>query len=267
MTLLYLLLSFSASTIGAISGIGGGIIMKPLLDLFNNLDAASINFLSGCTVFSMSCVALSKSLWQKQEIQFKESSILASGSMIGGFIGKHLFHLLLGLFSTPLKAKLIQSIFLLIITLAVQLYFSGNCQNVPREHIRNNMTVTFSVGLLLGSVSVFLGIGGGPLNLAVLSICFALPQKDIALNSIYIIFFSQLSGLVSIFLQHNLPEIPYNLIIVMILGGITGGYAGTNLRLRLSPLQSKRLFNYILLFILLINVYNTFHFFTLTFFK
>lgn len=41
-------IAFFASTIGAICGIGGGII-KPVMDVVGAADVATINFLSGCT--------------------------------------------------------------------------------------------------------------------------------------------------------------------------------------------------------------------------
>ena len=44
-----------ASTTGAIAGFGGGVIIKPVLDLFGLLPVATVSFLSGCTVLSMSC--------------------------------------------------------------------------------------------------------------------------------------------------------------------------------------------------------------------
>ena len=52
---IFLGVSFCASVVGAICGIGGGVLIKPLLDAFGVLSVASISFLSGCTVLSMSC--------------------------------------------------------------------------------------------------------------------------------------------------------------------------------------------------------------------
>ena len=45
-----------ASAIGAIAGIGGGVIIRPVLDSFHVM-AATVSFLSGCTVLSMSATA------------------------------------------------------------------------------------------------------------------------------------------------------------------------------------------------------------------
>ena len=60
--LLYLLVSFLASVAGAICGIGGGVIIKPVLDLCGLASVSTISFLSGCTVLSMSCYNVVKNI-------------------------------------------------------------------------------------------------------------------------------------------------------------------------------------------------------------
>ena len=49
---LFFIISFLASIAGAICGIGGGVIIKPLLDSFGLMDVKTISFLSGCTVLA-----------------------------------------------------------------------------------------------------------------------------------------------------------------------------------------------------------------------
>ena len=51
--LIFLVVCFAASIVGAICGIGGGVIIKPVLDSFGVLDVTAISFLSGCTVLSL----------------------------------------------------------------------------------------------------------------------------------------------------------------------------------------------------------------------
>ena len=60
--ILFLLVSFGASIIGAICGIGGGVIIKPVLDAFGVLSVGTISFLSSCTVLAMSCYSVLKNL-------------------------------------------------------------------------------------------------------------------------------------------------------------------------------------------------------------
>ena len=61
MEILFFVVCFLASIVGAICGIGGGVIIKPLLDALKILDVSQISFLSGCTVLSMSAYSVIKS--------------------------------------------------------------------------------------------------------------------------------------------------------------------------------------------------------------
>jgi uncharacterized membrane protein YfcA len=45
--------SFFASVIGSICGIGGGVIIKPVLDAVGLYSVSTISFMSGCIVLSM----------------------------------------------------------------------------------------------------------------------------------------------------------------------------------------------------------------------
>ena len=52
--LILLVICFAASTVGAVVGAGGGVIIKPLLDFSGLMPAATASFCSGCTVLAMS---------------------------------------------------------------------------------------------------------------------------------------------------------------------------------------------------------------------
>ena len=60
--LLFFLVSLFASVAGAICGIGGGVIIKPVLDVLHLETVATISFLSGCTVLSMSCYSVGRAM-------------------------------------------------------------------------------------------------------------------------------------------------------------------------------------------------------------
>lgn len=59
--IVYILISFLASIAGAICGIGGGVIIKPVLDVVGLDNVTTISFLSGCTVLAMSCYYVGRS--------------------------------------------------------------------------------------------------------------------------------------------------------------------------------------------------------------
>lgn len=62
MELICFLVSFLSSAVGAICGIGGGVVIKPVLDFVQMGSASMINFLSGCTVLSMSLYSVGKAM-------------------------------------------------------------------------------------------------------------------------------------------------------------------------------------------------------------
>ena len=51
--ILYVVVILLANTIGAISGMGGGVIIKPALQIFNWDSVLTINFYSSVAVFTM----------------------------------------------------------------------------------------------------------------------------------------------------------------------------------------------------------------------
>ena len=89
MSNLAFLISFLASTAGAICGIGGGVIIKPTLGLFQMASVSTISFLSGCTVLSMSLYSVGRELLAHDStVNFKTGTPLALGAAIGGVFGK-----------------------------------------------------------------------------------------------------------------------------------------------------------------------------------
>lgn len=252
----YLIISFLASVVGAISGIGGGIIIKPVLDAFGGFSVSTISFLSGTTVLSMTVVSLIKSLRLGVSIEKRTSTILAAGSIVGGIAGKYLFGLAKSSLKNDSFVGIIQSAFLIVMTVGVLIY-------VIRENRISKLKITSSpfvgcIGLVLGCISAFLGIGGGPLNLAVLSYFFSMDSKTAAINSIYTILFSQASSLIFTVAGGSIPTFPPLVLIVMILGGITGGFYGSVLRVKMTNKKVSQLFCGIMVLIIMITCYNLF---------
>ena len=54
------LVCFTASIIGGLCGVGGGVLAKPLLDAAGVMPIATVSFLSGLTVLSMAAISVYK---------------------------------------------------------------------------------------------------------------------------------------------------------------------------------------------------------------
>ena len=62
----FILVSFLASVIGCICGIGGGVIIKPVLDAFALYSVSTISFMSGCIVLAMTTYSVVKAKLAKE---------------------------------------------------------------------------------------------------------------------------------------------------------------------------------------------------------
>ena len=273
---IFFLICFLASIIGVICGIGGGILIKPLLDAFHVMDVATISFLSGCTVLSMTTYSVIKSkLSRKSNLNPKTSFPLAIGAAVGGLLGKWLFSYLTALSSNMDKIGAIQAICLFIITLGSLIFTLY--KNKIRSYQVINPICCVAIGALLGIMSSFLGIGGGPINLVVLFFFFSMSTKVAAENSLYIIFFSQLTSLASSvaseiapsgnpvddvlrMISNGIPEFPIPLLLLMVIGGIAGGICGRALNKKLSERTVDKLFVLLMLVIIGINIFNIYRF-------
>ncbi len=94
-TILYSAIIFIACTIGAIVGIGGGVIIKPLLDFIGIHSVETVGFISTCAVFAMSISSSIKHIKAKTPIKQKVVLLVSAGSVFGGIIGNEIFDLVL----------------------------------------------------------------------------------------------------------------------------------------------------------------------------
>ena len=100
MILVFFLVSFLSCIAGAICGIGGGVVIKPVLDMLHLGSVSTINFLSGCTVLSKSCYSVGKSMLAgDSKVDTATGTPLAIGAALGGLAGKELFSAVKALFA------------------------------------------------------------------------------------------------------------------------------------------------------------------------
>lgn len=253
--MLFTAISFGASVIGAICGIGGGVLIKPLLDAFGVMSVSAISFLSGCTVLTMSCYSVLKGrLSGDSLVDIKTATPLAIGAAMGGVVGKSLFQAVSRMFADANQTGAIQAGCLLVITLGTMIY------TIRKDRIHTqrltSTPVCILIGFLLGILSSFLGIGGGPINLVILYYFFSMNTKTAAQNSLYIILFSQLTSFFMTVFTRTIPDISIIVLILMVLGGLLGGVAGRKINRKIDAHIVEQLFIWLMMAIILICAYN-----------
>lgn len=246
-------ISSGASVIGAITGIGGGIIIKPLVDAAGLLDAGTVGFLSGCTVLAMSAVSMWRNMRAGISTEKNCTVYLAIGSAGGGVVGKYIFRLFLAGTAEERLITVWQNAIILLLTVVVLVYELRK-HKIVSYHIKNITAIT-AVGFVMGMLSAFLGIGGGPINIMILSLCFSMEGKAVAVNSILIILFSQISSLIYT-LFTGVPSFELIWLCVMVVGGILGGILGNKILHKLSVRNMEKMFRVLLCGIMLVCIYN-----------
>ena len=243
-----------ASSIGAIVGAGGGVIIKPVLDMTGILPVSTVSFCSGCTVLGMSLCSLIRNRNDGVKLQFKTSTALAIGAVVGGLTGKWMFELVRNGFPNERTLGAIQAICLTIITFGVFLYIC-NKDKLPSKKI-DHLLVSVIIGVFLGIISSFLGIGGGTSNVAVLFFFFSMEAKEAAKNSLYIIIFSQLASIFSSIATNSVPDFAMLDLISMVAGGIGGALIGAFISKRIDNKGVEKILKILLLVLIAMDFYN-----------
>lgn len=249
---LYFIIIVLANTIGAISGMGGGVIIKPVFDLIGVHQVAEISFYAAVAVFVMSIVSTYRQVKNGVALNWRFAGWVSLGAVLGGFVGTRLLDWLILHLPNEGYAQMIQ-IILTIITLLFAFFYTK--YNQPKFKL-NHLLWYLLCGFVLGSLASLLGIGGGPINVSLLMLLFSLPMKEATVYSICTIFFSQLSKLVSIGLTSGFAVFDLRLLLFIIPAAIIGGFMGAKFSGILSGDKVTIVFQFVILLVLGINIYN-----------
>jgi len=249
--LVYVLIIGIANTIGAISGMGGGLIIKPSLQLLDIDNVILINFYSSFAVFIMSISSTWKQLHSNNKIKLNAAVCLSIGSIVGGMLGDYSFKVMHNLIGSD-KSVVVQMI-LVIISLILSLVLSSG--RVKSLNLQGNFLMIF-VGLFLGWLATLLGIGGGPINIAFFIFLFGIGMRKATIYSIITIFFSQGAKLLQAFVTKNVSGIDTVLLIAILFAAIFGGWLGAKISNSINEKKIMMVFNSVVGLVLVLDVVN-----------
>ena len=254
--LIYFVICLICTILGAVSGIGGGVIIKPLMDALSGMNASTVSFLAGLTVEAMAAVSITQHFVKKESTRLepRRGTLLAVGSVAGGVAGKALFAAFEAAAGQEQMVAAGQNMVLFLLTGLVFVYYVKK-GSIKTRNITHD-AACLGVGLALGLLSSFLGIGGGPINLMILSYLFSMDSKTAALHSLYIILFSQTASLVATLTSGTAPAFQWSTLIAMALGGVIGAFCGRAVNRKLSNKGVDKLFMGMLVVILGVWLYN-----------
>ena len=259
MGIIYSIVILLACILGAIVGLGGGVFIRPIFDAIGYHNVLNIAFFSSSAILTMAVVSTVMKVRDGTKIEAKLALLISVGAVVGGMLGDQLLQLLVGRFEYDASVQRIQ-IIATVIVLVLSLIFTA--KNNLRYIIKNRW-VCLPLGVLLGTIAAFLGIGGGPINVPILMIFFGLPIKTATGYSIVIIFFSHASRLITMGVtqagqgEYSLFDAPLlRLLPFIIIAAALGGFLGAYFSKIFSDKVVKKLFIAALLAVMVLNIYN-----------
>lgn len=251
---LYVIVIIFANTIGAVSGMGGGVLIKPIFDLIHVHSVSAISFYATIAVFTMSIVSTARQLQSGQKIKWRIVLWVSTGAIIGGILGNVTLDYSLNHFESDDMVQMMQ-IIVTVLTLLFALFYSK--YDWPSFQLMHRKWYLVC-GLGLGFLASLLGIGGGPINVSLMMLMFSLPIKEATVYSICTIFFSQLSKLLTIALTTGIMQYDLSMLYYIMPAAVIGGVIGTKLGHVLPEEKVTIVFQLVVICVLLINCYNAY---------
>ena len=257
---LVFLISICAGFIGAMSGMGGGIILIPALTLLG-LDikhSIAISIVSVIATSSGSASAYVRDKITNLKIGMFLEMFTIVGAIVGAAItltaGQRYLYLLFGfvllaswaalLFQRRIKEKpeAVQDRFSQWLELSGSYYDQATHETISYKAVRSyfGALLMFGAGLVAG----LLGIGAGALKVLIHDLVMGLPPKVSTTTSNLIIGVTALAG-ASVYLAAGLVD--PGLIAPVILGVVTGAFLGTRVLVRVTNQVVRNIFLVVLI--------------------
>jgi len=213
------LLGFAAGILGSMIGLGGGIIMVPVLTFlgFSPTAAASNSLFAALSNSIASTITYSRQKRIEYSLGLKLGLLAIPGTVLGAVI------------STDVTPEIFKMLFgLVLIVSAAYIFLRKKFET--REKTISNQMIVFAVGasFFAGIISSFFGIGGGIVFVPLMVVGMGMAMKKAAPTSQLILLFVSLSGVIS----HSILGHPdFTQAGFLAIGSFIGGLVGARLSL------------------------------------
>ena len=207
-------------------GIGGGTILIPLLLLLGYETKTAI----GISVVQMAFSSIYGSYLNHKKGLLDVNMVLYIG--LGGFLGA----LLSGFIASSLSDETLEFIFLSFASFALLRLFFKTKEDRKQKEV--NKLVLFCIGIVLGAMSMTIGVGGSIILIPILVGFLHVPLKKAISAGLFFVIFSSVSGLISHALKGH---VDYEKGITIGLASLVGVYIGVHLKDKVNEKLQKRL--------------------------
>ncbi len=212
-----ILLGFAAGILGSMIGLGGGIIVVPVLTFlgFPPTVAASNSLFAALSNAIASTISYSRQKRIDFSIGLKLGLLSIPGTILGAVISTD---------SAPDVFKILFG--LVLIASTVYIFLRKNLES--KEKILSKQMIIFAIGasFFAGIISSFFGIGGGIIFVPLMVVGMGMAMKRAAPTSQLILLFASLSGVIT----HSILGHPdFTQAGLLAIGSFAGGLVGARL--------------------------------------
>jgi len=228
-------LGFAAGILGSMIGLGGGIIVVPVLTFlgFPPTVAASNSLFAALSNSIASTISYSRQKRIEYFLGLKLGLLAIPGTILGAII------------STDIAPDIFKILFGFVLV-ASAIYIFLRKQIESREKVISKQMIIFAIGssFFAGIISSFFGIGGGIIFVPLMVVGMGMSMKKAAPTSQLILFFASLSGVI----VHSVLGHPDFLQAgFLAIGSFFGGLVGAKLSLSVKERNLKILVSVVIL--------------------
>jgi len=210
-------LGFIAGILGSMIGLGGGIIVVPVLTFagFPPSLAVSNSLFAAFSNAVASTISYSKQKKIEFSIGIKLGLLAVPGTILGAFI------------STETTPEIFKILFgLVLISSSAYVFLKRKIESQKKNNSKQLMIFTVGASFFAGIISSFFGIGGGIIFVPLLIVVVGLGMKNAAPTSQFILLFVSFSGLIT---HSILGNSDYFQALLLSSGAFVGGLVGARL--------------------------------------
>ena len=214
-------LGFVAGVLGSMIGLGGGIIVVPVLTFagFTPTLAASNSLFAAFSNAVASTISYSRQKRIEYSLGLKLGLLSIPGTILGAYISSDV---------TPGIFKILFG--LVLIFSSIYIFLKRRIESRQYNTTKQIMLLVIGASFFAGIISSFFGIGGGIIFVPLMVVAMGMGMKKAAPTSQLILLFASFSGLVT----HSLLGHPdYFQSLLLAIGAFGGGLVGARLSLEI----------------------------------
>jgi len=228
-------LGFAAGVLGSIIGLGGGIIIVPVLTFFGFPPALAASN-SIFAVFS-NAIASSISYAKQRRIEYSIGLKLGLLSIPGTIVGAYA--------SSEITPSIFKILFaLILISASIYIFSKRKIESKNYNLSKQIMILAIGASFFAGIISGLFGVGGGIIFVPLMVIAMGLSMKNAAPTSQFILLFASGSALVT----HTILGHPdFYQALLLASGAFVGGLVGARLSLEIKENSLKILISIVMI--------------------